>query len=110
MEKRQQKRFVVRCKVKFTANDITYRGISSDFSLNGLFIRTLHTFPPDTLLHIVIYYPDGLTSQLKGTVIRALNIPMNEIMRTQKYVQNGIGVKIIEKDANYLHFIRSLLR
>ncbi|MCX5720364.1 MAG: PilZ domain-containing protein [Nitrospirae bacterium] len=100
----------MRCKVKFTANDITYRGISSDFSLNGLFIRTLHAFPPDTLFHIVIYYPNGLISQIKGTVTRALKIPEEEVTKTHRYVQNGIGVKIIEKDANDLHFIRSLLR
>jgi len=108
-ERRQQKRFIERCKVEFTASDITYRGISSDFSLNGLFIRTNHPFPLKTILDIVIYLPNGLPSKLKGKVKRALKIPFGKVMKTRKYLQRGIGVEITEKDTHYLHFIRSLL-
>ncbi len=108
-KKRQQKRFTERCKIEFTANDITYRGISSDFSLSGLFIRTNHPFPTETILDIIIYLPNGLTSKLKGKIKRSLKIPFERVMETQKYLQRGIGVEITEKDSNYVHFIKALL-
>jgi hypothetical protein len=39
MEKRQRKRFIKRCEVEFVANETTYRGISSNFSISGFFIK-----------------------------------------------------------------------
>jgi|GEM_PF-1439067 hypothetical protein len=108
-KKRQQKRFVERCKIEFTANDVTYRGISSDFSLTGLFIRTNHPLPKETIIDIIIYLPNGLISKLKGKVKRSLKIPFERIMETQKYLGKGMGVEITEKDSNYLHLIKALL-
>jgi hypothetical protein len=109
-KKRQQKRFAERCKIEFTTNDTTYRGISSDFSLNGLFIRTNHPLSTETIIDMIIYLPNGLISKLKGKVKRSLKIPFEKIMETQKYLEKGIGVEIIEKDSNYLHLIRALLK
>jgi hypothetical protein len=109
VEKRRPKRFVERCKIEFIANDKIYRGISGDFSLNGLFIRTNHPLPPETILKLVIYLPNGLTSKLKGKVKRALEVSLGKMTEPQKYLQRGIGVEITERDSNYLHFIGSLL-
>lgn len=107
--KRYLKRYVECCKTKFTAFDKTYRGLSGDFSLNGLFIRTTHLFPPGTIIDMLIHLPDSSTSQLKGKVVRTVETPYGKETYTKKYVQNGMGVKIMEKDVNYLHFIRLLL-
>jgi hypothetical protein len=110
MDKRQHKRFIKRCEVEFIANDITHRGISSNFSLNGFFIRTNYPPAPDTILHIVIHLPDGSTSKVTGKVIRASKTLTGRVMGTPvKTLKNGMGVEIIEKDTNYLHFIKSLL-
>jgi hypothetical protein len=49
-DKRELKRFSDRLKISFDVNGMKYRGLSSNFSLNGLFIRTNHSFPPDILL------------------------------------------------------------
>jgi hypothetical protein len=109
-EKRQQKRFIERCKVEFTVNDKTYRGLSSNFSVNGLFIRTKQLFQTETLLDIIIHFPNDLTSRLKGKVVR---VSENALWGASKpargYSENGIGIEIIEKDSLYLHFIRSFL-
>ena len=108
--KRQQKRFIERCKVEFTVNDKTYRGLSSNFSLNGLFIRTKQLFQTETFLDITIHFPNDLTSRLKGKVVR---VPRNALRGASETVrgcgENGMGIEIIEKDSLYLHFLRSFL-
>ncbi len=108
-EKRQNKRFIKRCETEFTVDGITHRGISSNFSINGLFISTKRSFPSDTLLDIVIHLPNGSTSKLKGRVRRALKTFAGNVLETPvKSFKNGMGVEIIEKDANYLELMRSI--
>lgn len=109
-EKRQQKRFIERCKVEFTVNDKTYRGLSNNFSLNGLFIRTKQLFQAETFLDIIIHFPNDLTSRLKGKVVR---VSENALWGASETARgrggNGMGIEIIKKDSLYLHFIRSFL-
>jgi hypothetical protein len=108
--KRKLKRFSHRCKIAFTVDGVTYRGLSSNFSLNGLFIRTNHPFPPETVLDIVIYLPNDLTARLKGKVVRTSKDPLRGMNGTAVgYKEKGVGVTIIEKEPLYLHFIRALL-
>jgi hypothetical protein len=109
-EKRRQKRFIDRYKVELNVNDKTYRGLSSNFSLNGLFIRTKQKFQSGTLLEIIIHFPNDLTSRLKGKVIRVSRSPLYGVDKTENgYVEKGLGIEIIEKDSLYLHFIRSFI-
>lgn len=109
-EKRQQKRFIERCKVEFTVNDKTYRGLSSNFSLNGLFIRTKQLLKTETFLDIIIHCPNDLTSRLKGKVVRVSKNALWGATETARGCgANGMGIEIIEKDSLYLHFIRSFL-
>ncbi|MBI5639985.1 MAG: PilZ domain-containing protein [Nitrospirae bacterium] len=108
--KREQRRFIKRCEVEFTADNVTVRGISSDFSLTGLFIRTNHPLPPDTVFDMVIYLPDGTPLKLKGKTVRAAKMGTGRVIGTPvKSMKNGMGVEIIEKNADYLHFMRSLI-
>jgi hypothetical protein len=108
--KRKLKRFSHRCKIAFTVDGVTYRGLSSNFSLNGIFIRTNHPFPPETLLDIVIYLPNDLTVQVKGKVVRTSKDPLRgTIGMAGGYRERGMGVAILEKQPLYLHVIRALL-
>lgn len=108
--KRKQKRFIKRYETEFVLNNITYRGISRDFSLNGLFIRTKYPMASGTIVDITIHLPDGLASKLKGKVRRTSKNPVGKVMGSPvKTVKSGMGIEIIEKDANYLHLIRSFL-
>ncbi|MCK5138683.1 MAG: PilZ domain-containing protein [Thermodesulfovibrionia bacterium] len=106
MARRKHERFTKRCEVEFVANETTYKGKSSNFSMNGFFIRTNHPLEPDTILHIVIYLPDGLTSKVRGKIIRAIEMPM-AIRSAVGTLKNGMGVEIIEKDSHYINFIKS---
>ncbi len=106
-ERRRLRRYIERCKTEFRANNKTFRGLSEDFSLNGLFIKTNHPLPSGTIINISIYLPDGSVSKLRGEVVRSVgNV---ETFKPKKYLKKGMGINIIEKDVYYLHFIRSLL-
>ena len=106
-DKRQDKRFIRRCETEFAVDGITHRGITSNLSLNGLFISTNRSFPLDTILDIVIHLPDGSTAKLKGMVRRALKTPTGKITGTRlKPLKNGMGVEVIENDDNYLEVIK----
>jgi hypothetical protein len=108
--KRQHRRFIKRCEVEFVADGLTYRGISSDFSLKGLFIRTKNPLAPGTVFDLVIHLPDGAISRVKVRARRAWKTSTGRVMGTPvKASKNGMGAEVLEKDANYLHLIRSLL-
>ena len=101
MKKRKYGRFVRRLEAEFSAEGKNYRGISSDLSRNGLFIRTNHAFAPGTIIDIVIHLPDGNSSKLRGTVRRALKTAVVSL-------KNGMGVELMEKDAIFENFIQSM--
>jgi hypothetical protein len=107
--KRRQKRFVKRCEVEFISDNLMVRGISSDFSLEGLFIRTNHPYTPGTVFDIVVHLPDGADAKVKGRAVHAAKTPTGKVMGTPvKSLKNGMGIEIIEKDDNYISFIKSL--
>jgi hypothetical protein len=110
-DKRHFRRFTRRCEAEFTARDVTNRGIASDFSINGLFIRTNHPLPADSVIDIVVHLPDGSVSYLRGKVKRANKPSFGRVIGTPiKAYKNGMGIELTMKDSNYLHFIRSLIK
>jgi hypothetical protein len=102
IHKRRYERFIRRLETEFSAEGKNYRGISSDFSCGGLYIRTNHAFAPGTILDMTIYLPDGTASKAKGIVRRALKTPVVSL-------KNGMGVQITEGDANYTRFLKEFL-
>ncbi len=102
MEKRQHKRYISRCEIEFSMNGTNYRGISSNLSLNGLFIKTRNPFPADEVINIIVHFPNGTTSKLKGITRRA-------VRNTVHNQKNGMGIEIIEKDSHYSEFINSIV-
>ncbi len=97
--KRVQKRYTKRLETEFSSGDMTFRGISSDLSERGLFIRTQHGFVPGATVDIRLQLPDGTTAVLKGKVRRTVKTHLN-------LVKNGMGIEIIESDSNYERFLR----
>jgi hypothetical protein len=110
INRRKHKRYIRRCEVEFVSDGVTHRGIGSDFSLNGLFIRTNYPLTPDTVLDITVHLPNGSTSALTIRVIRAWRTAVGRATGSPiKTFKNGMGVEITKKDINFLHFIRSIL-
>jgi hypothetical protein len=93
-------RFIRRLEAEFTADDKNYRGISSDLSISGLFIRTNHAFAPGTLVDIVIHLPDSTDAKLKGKVRRSFKSIVS--------LKNGMGIEIIENDPRYINFVKTV--
>lgn len=109
-DKRRFRRFTRRCEAEFTAGDISNRGIASDFSINGLFLRTSHPFAADTVVDILVHLPDKSVSSLQGKVKRATKTSLGKVMGAPiKEYKNGMGIELTKKDVHYLNFIRSLI-
>lgn len=101
MPKRQFDRHTIRLEAVFRAGTEIHRGITSDISEKGLFIRTRYAYVPGTILDIEIESPDGTTSRLRGVVKRSA--------RTQiAALKNGMGIELIEKDSNYINLLRTI--
>ncbi len=110
-EKRRFKRFTRRCEATFTIRGISKKGIACDFSIDGLFIRTVNPVSPDEFISILVHLPDGSVSSLQGEVARSMKNTFGNMAGIMaKAYKNGMGIKIIKKDANYLNFIRSLIK
>ena len=105
LNRRQCKRFSECFDVEFVSDGKSFTGTSDDFSLNGLFIMTRDVKVPGTVLDITVHLPNGATLKLRGKVNRFLKTVAGEVIGAP----DGMGVEIIEKDSNYLHFFRSLL-
>jgi uncharacterized protein (TIGR02266 family) len=101
-QKRKHKRVVKRLETEFSAGGSDSRGISSDVSASGLFVRTSKPFTPDTLLDLTLHLPGNAVSKIKGRVRWAAKMGMIS-------GRNGMGIEIVETDENFVNFINSLL-
>lgn len=109
-EKRRQKRFVKRLSIEFSSDGQTYRGICRNLSLDGLFIKIRKPLAPGKIIDMIIHLPDGSTSKLTGRVTRAIRDPHSLIFETAGIPsKDGMGIRLLEKDANYLTFIGPFL-
>lgn len=99
--RRRHERIIKRLEVEFSANEQTNRGISSNFSLGGLFIRTNRVYAPGTAVELLIHFPDGTSSHSKGIVRMSRLTPVSP--------KNGMGIEITEKDEAYAAFMKSIL-
>jgi hypothetical protein len=98
-ETRRFERFTRRLETEFKVGDTSFRGISSNFSEGGLFIRTHHSFAPGSTVEAVIYLSSDKVSRVRGVVKHALKTASG-------LVKNGMGVEIRKCDAQYLEFIK----
>jgi len=111
-QKRQQKRYIKRFQVEFTDGNVSFPGISSDFSIEGFFVRTTHPMPVDSILDFAIKVSEEHIVKVRGHVVRSAK-PSSKWYAGKKLKltsqKEGMGIKIIEMDKNYLHLIRSIL-
>jgi len=93
-------RFTKRLEVTFSSGGLSFRGIMSNISANGIFIRTNRGFTPDTIVDIEVVMPDNRISLLKGIVKRTIKTTLSS-------VKNGMGVELMEKDEIFENFVQS---
>jgi len=99
---KRNKRFTKRLEVTFSSGELSYRGILSNVSVSGLFIRTSRGFAPGTTVDIELMLPDNTVSLLKGIVRRTIKNPITAM-------NNGMGVELTRQDAKYQNFIKPFL-
>jgi hypothetical protein len=108
-EQRQRKRLQESCEVDFCASTKTYRGVSDNFSIDGLFIWTDHLLAPQSEVSIIVHLPGGSTSKLKGRVRRVHRVSYDIVMPSGQTFKCGMGIEIMERDSNYIAFFLSLM-
>ena len=101
MQKRRSKRKIKRLEIKFVSDGNVYRGITSDISREGLFIRTKKGLPPGTIIELDLFLPSGEIINLQARVKRTVKTMYDAI-------KNGMGVEIIDIPPKYLEFLQSL--
>lgn len=107
--KRQRKRIQKNCKVEFCSNKETHRGVSDNFSMSGLFIKTNNILDLQSVLAVKVHLPDGSTSNLEGRVARVHKASYSMGKEAGQSFQNGMGIEIMKRDSNYINFFFSLL-
>ena len=100
MDKKYCKRKIKRLNISFSDGTTGYNGISSDFSCNGLFIRTRKVFKEGTVLKMMLDIDDK-TIPLIGIVIRSVE----PRIVTKK---SGIGIALTLIPPEYKNFLKEL--
>ncbi len=101
MDKRAGKRRIKRLPITFSDGKINNSGTSSDFSSNGLFIRTRKAFAPGTSLEMVLEMDDNRKIELTGVVARAIKTGLSDF-------KNGMGIKLTSVPQDYKGFLKEL--
>jgi Tfp pilus assembly protein PilZ len=111
MEKRECKRKIRRLNITFTDGGTEYSGISSDFSCNGLFIRTIKGFSEGTKLNMKLESENGKIIPLAGIVKRAIKTNVSNICgyKTSSY-KNGMGIRLTSTPKEYDDFVEELYK
>ncbi len=102
MSKREAKRHVRRLEAEFESAGFSGRGVTSDISKKGVFIRTHKALAPGTPVTVRIHLNDGRVSVIKGIVKRSIKIPMYA-----SDIKNGMGIEIIERDDLFDELIKT---
>lgn len=96
-------RFTRRLEVTFISGGLSYKGILSNLSANGLFIRTNRGFAPGTEVEIQLMMPGDKISSFKGIVRRTVKAPVTP-------AKNGMGIELITRDEAYVNLVMTSLQ
>ncbi len=100
-KKRRSTRTIKRLEITFTARGLTYKGITSNLSREGIFIRTQKGLPPGVIVEVELYLPSGETLKMQGVVKRTIKTQFQDI-------KNGMGIELINPPQIYMEYIDSL--
>lgn len=105
-EKRIKDRATKRLSVKFGCNTLEHSGITSNFSLTGIFIRTNAGLAPGTPLDIELTLPDDMVLKLKGTVMWTKRVHP----KLAEFSRNGMGIMLKDIPEVYTRLVTELLK
>lgn len=101
-DKRSAKRRIKRMHITFSCDGKEFRGISSNVSYTGLFIKTRKKFKTGSSVNMIVNIDDNQKMNLNGVIART--------KLTSKFdrLENGIGIKLIETPNVYKEFMEVL--
>jgi hypothetical protein len=101
MKRRAFKRYTKRLETEFTGGGggETRRGISSDLSERGLFVRSRHSLPPGSPVELTVYLPDDTHARVQGIVRR----------NVKDVTKIGMGIEVTDYDEAYRRFLQMVL-
>jgi Tfp pilus assembly protein PilZ len=102
VDKRITRRKIKRLNIIFSDGTEEHPGTSSDFSTNGLFIRTRKPFKPGTAVTMLLEISVTQKIALSGVVIRAIKTGLRDF-------KNGMGIKLDSIPHEYEVFLSDLL-
>ena len=99
---RLHERHTRRLETDFFFEDRVFKGISSNLSEKGLFIRTNNCLTPGSYIEFMVYTPAGGKAYGAGVVRRAnkSNSPL---------IKNGMGIELRRCDRNYRDMLRDVI-
>ena len=101
-EKRTYRRKTKRLEVNFTIGDREAKGISSDLSAQGLFIRTRTCLEPGSYIEFVVFTPSGKEAHGRGRV-------RNAVRMETALGKSGMGIELHACDENYVNLLSELI-
>jgi len=102
MGKRQHERYTKRVETEFVYDGRSFKGISSDLSEKGLFLRTRNAAPEGSEISIKLFLPDGNAAHARGVVRRS-------VKTRSQVVKDGMGLEITEFDDAYADFLKGVV-
>ena len=103
IERRSGERLVRELPLVFSNSGEEHRGMSSDFSVTGLFIITREPFSPGTSLKIRLEVSEREKIHLSGVVARTIKTGEGSI-------KDGMGIKLNNAPFKYHQLIESMGR
>lgn len=99
---RLHERHIRRLETDFYFEDKVFKGISSNLSEKGLFIRTSNCLTPGSHIEFMVYLKDGGRAHGTGLVRRAAksNSPL---------IKNGMGIELRCCDLNYVRMLEEVI-
>ncbi len=101
-DKRRATRRIKRLFITFSDGVSEHKGISSNFSETGLFIRSrINAFDPGTPVNVVLKVDEDREIALTGEVVRALRTGIPDF-------KNGMGIRLSDIPQSYKDFLEEL--
>ena len=107
-DRRKSSRRIKRRQVTFLCENREYKGISSNFSETGLFIKTRRKFNPGSHVCMVLELDDNHKTAVEGKVVRITT--RSKFFSNYKISGNGIGIEMTEITPEYKEFCNNLFK
>jgi Tfp pilus assembly protein PilZ len=102
-DKRGSNRKIKRYHTTFLCGKDQHRGITSNLSKTGLFIKTRKKFTPGSLVKIILHLDENRKIALRGEIAR-----VNTTSKFDNSFKNGIGIKLTSSPEEYKDLLKDL--